>query len=110
MLSITLVPVRVPELVDKIVKLFQVEMDTDGISLKVVRDIFYDKRSIDFVYCNPSCLTQVFMNLISNAIKFIRGRPQRMISIRYGVTRETPGEKTATMTGQRLWWSLIPKQ
>jgi PAS domain S-box-containing protein len=109
-LSITPVPVRIPELISNITKVFQLELATDNTTLIVVRDPSFEEHSSKFFECDPSRLTQVFMNLISNAIKFTRGRRLRNIIIRYGAGLEPPDEKTASMTGDYLQWSPITKR
>ena len=109
-LSITPVPVRIAELVNNISYVFQVELDADGTSLTTVRDPSFDPYAADLFCLDPSRLTQILMNLISNAIKFPRGRSMRKIVIRYGAGLEPPGEQTASMTGEHLYWSPISKQ
>jgi signal transduction histidine kinase len=109
-LSITPVPVRIAELVNNISYVFQVELDADGTSLTTVRDPSFDPYAADLFCLDPSRLTQIFMNLMSNAIKFIQGRSMRKIVLRYGAALEPPGEQTASMTREHLYWSPISKQ
>ena len=109
-LSITPVLVNISELIDSIANMFQFELDADGTSLTTVRDPSFDQHVTSLFFCDPSRLTQVFLNLLSNSIKFIRGCPLRNIIIRYGSSLEPPEEETATMTEERLRFIPTAKQ
>lgn len=90
LLSITPVAVKPPKLVDSIVNIFEAEMKSNGIQYDVQLDSSLASLDIGRVYLDPSRVTQVFINLLTNAIKFVKPSKQPLISIRYGASLSSP--------------------
>jgi light-regulated signal transduction histidine kinase (bacteriophytochrome) len=47
------------------------------------REVKWQIGTLPFVECDPTLLKQVFQNLLSNALKFTRPRPQAVIDVSY---------------------------
>ncbi|KAF2820431.1 hypothetical protein CC86DRAFT_471509 [Ophiobolus disseminans] len=90
LLSITPVAVKPPKLVDSIVNIFEAEMKSNGIHYEVKPDSSLVSLDIGRVYLDPSRVTQVFINLLTNAIKFVKPANDPLISIRYGASLLEP--------------------
>lgn len=90
LLSLSPSPVRVPELVDGALKMFEADSKNHRITLSTMEDETYAPSNVDWVMCDPSRVTQIFINLLTNAIKFTKGGQQRNIDIKYGISKEEP--------------------
>jgi signal transduction histidine kinase len=90
LLSITPVAVEPSSLIDSIMNMFRAELESHSIRHKVVADPSLSDLAIDQVYLDPSRVTQVFINLLTNAIKFVKLSDEPSISIRFGACRSDP--------------------
>jgi len=103
MLSITPVVCDPLEVVTSTMSMFKAEAANNGITLKVSQHESYDRHGIKRVYCDHSRLKQIFINLISNAIKFTRDEPAPRITVRYGAALTPTGLGFAPVSGQVRW-------
>jgi signal transduction histidine kinase len=90
LLSITPVAVDPRKLIDSIVNMFEAELESNGIDCKVRPGSSLVDLNIDHVYLDPSRVTQVFINLLTNAIKFVKPAKAPSISIRFGASVSKP--------------------
>lgn len=90
LLSITPVSVQPAKLISSIIDMFEPELKSNHINYQVTLDPSLSHMSIDHVCLDPSRVTQVFINLLTNAIKFVKSSNEPLISIRAGVCQDSP--------------------
>jgi signal transduction histidine kinase/PAS domain-containing protein len=90
LLSITPVIVKPQNLVDSIVSIFEAELKTHSIDCSITADSTFVDLAVEQVHLDSSRVTQVFINLMTNAIKFVKSLDHRQISIRFGACKANP--------------------
>lgn len=90
LLSITPSAVRPVKLINSIVNIFEAELKSNKICYNVNPDQSLSEMAIDYLYLDPSRVTQIFINLLTNAIKFVKSSKEPFISIRFGVCSSNP--------------------
>ncbi|KAF1981835.1 hypothetical protein K402DRAFT_220879 [Aulographum hederae CBS 113979] len=101
MLSITPVVVTPGIIVQAVRNMFKKETISEGIDLRAVQQPSVESLRVDQIYCDPSRLTQIFINLISNAIKFTREQKTRQITINYGAALD---ESDICQSNSEIHW------
>lgn len=66
MLHVTPVQVQVETTVRRTLKMFESELQTHNIKIEFKVGPSYEQEGIDWVYCDPVRLTQIFINLLTN--------------------------------------------
>lgn len=66
MLHVTPVQVQVESTVRRTLKMFESELQAHSIRLNFTVEPSYQQEGIDWVYCDPVRLTQIFINLLTN--------------------------------------------
>lgn len=82
LLSITPVVIQPRVVVQSALRMFQAEFDSNAMTVDNIIERACDEYDIDRVLLDPSRLTQVFITLITNVIKFTKRESQRHITIR----------------------------
>lgn len=90
LLSITPVVVQPYKIVEGVLRMFEAEFVANDISVDSKRLNSYEELKVDWVCLDPSRLTQIFINLITNAVKFTKLETRRNISIRVGASLTRP--------------------
>lgn len=90
MLSITPVVVQPYAIVESTLRMFEGEFNVNHIRVESTKHHSYTDLKVDWVCLDPSRLTQIFINLITNAIKFTKTEETRVISIEVGAGTSRP--------------------
>ena len=91
--QITPVAVRPDSVVQATLNMFSRELASLDIELNFRFDHSYKGLQIDWVFLDPSRLTQVFINLMTNAMKFTKTQSMRRISVTLGAFLKHPCEQ-----------------
>ncbi|KAI9047233.1 hypothetical protein LZ554_008687 [Drepanopeziza brunnea f. sp. 'monogermtubi'] len=86
LLHVTPVSVHVETTVRRTLKMFERELVADNIQMSFNVEPSYHAVNVDFVFCDPVRVTQIFINLLTNAIKFTRSELLRSISVSLGAS------------------------
>ncbi|CAL3973130.1 unnamed protein product [Diplocarpon coronariae] len=120
LLIITPIDVQPFSTIQATLKMFDVEVQNSDIDLRLNVDPSYSKLAVDWVRLDPSRLSQVLINLVTNAIKFTTNQSKRKIVVGIGASLEPPtateieylprstDRPDMTMTGGLAWGSGEP--
>lgn len=94
MLLVSPTPTQPPVVVKGSLKMFEGELASHGIELEFFFEESYKHFGIDWVMIDPSRVTQILVNLMTNAIKFTQSGKRREIKVSIGgsVTKPPNGE------------------
>jgi signal transduction histidine kinase len=92
MLSLTPSKARPRALCEAAMDMFRAQLKSDKITTSVTADASIESLHVQEVFVDVSRTTQIFINLINNALKFVKDSPSRQIKIRYGASESSPRE------------------
>jgi signal transduction histidine kinase/CheY-like chemotaxis protein len=87
LLSIIPSPVLIGELCQSVVTMFEKEVHAHNISVTVTPHVSYGQLNVDEVFADSSRVSQIVINLLTNAIKFVKVEPVRHIQVKYGACK-----------------------
>src|SRR5277367_3276527 len=90
MLHVTPVDCQPMTIVRQIQQIFDAELQSKKIEISIIQDTSYKELGIDWVRADPSRISQILINLLSNSIKFLDNRPERRITLILGASTTAP--------------------
>ena len=90
LLSITPTPVKPANLASSIVSMFEAELSNNNIEHTILDDQSLASLNVNYLLFDPSRVTQVFINLLTNAIKFVKPSSAPRIEIHFGACLHSP--------------------
>ncbi|KAK5095892.1 hypothetical protein LTR70_003211 [Exophiala xenobiotica] len=94
MLLVTPVDTQPEVIARRTVKMFEGESQTVDIQLSVQTDKSYRNLKVDYVRLDPTRLSQVLINLMTNAIKFTTTQEKRIVKMHVAASREKPSQES----------------
>ncbi|KAF3935300.1 hypothetical protein ABW19_dt0205912 [Dactylella cylindrospora] len=96
-LMITPVDVQPVAVVNEAIKMFEQECKLNDIHMDLEVDDEYRNLAVDWVKLDPTRLLQVLINLLTNALKFIRSEAERNIIITLSASLDKPVDPEGLM-------------
>ncbi|KAI4724540.1 hypothetical protein E4T49_07734 [Aureobasidium sp. EXF-10728] len=97
LLQVAPTTVRATEMVEHVAQIFKVEADRVGVRLEIQVDRSISELNIDWVVADSGRITQVLVNLVTNAIKFTKpSKGERTVAVRFGASKDRPVDLSVT--------------
>lgn len=93
LLLITPVEIQPVSVIESALKIFDGELQKADVELRFKVEPSYSELAVDWVKLDPSRMLQVFINLVTNAIKFTQPEPKREIIVSLSASLDHPALK-----------------
>jgi PAS domain S-box-containing protein len=104
MLAITPVCVDPSAIVMQALEMVETELSATDIHSNFSMNQSYIDLNVKYVYCDPTRLTQILVNLLTNALKFTKTAQKREIRVRVGASTEAPRHSPDNTIDHKLQW------
>src|SRR5579859_5139377 len=102
MLQVTPVDCEPMTIVRQIQLIFDAELQSKKIEMVIHQDESFRALGIEWVRADPSRISQILINLLSNSIKFLDQRPIRRIMLTLGASTTRPKIDAISFSNERV--------
>ncbi|THW12366.1 hypothetical protein D6D25_07408 [Aureobasidium pullulans] len=92
LLQINQASVRATSILDDMRRVFEIEAGRAEIELRIQADPSINAMNVDNVMLDTGRVHQILINLITNALKFTKDKPQRRVTITMGSSEKRPSD------------------
>jgi signal transduction histidine kinase len=90
MLSVSPLPVQLPVLMQKWMKMLETQISSSDIQISVHAQPSLETVGMEWILCDELRIHQIWLNLVQNAIKFTKSEMKREIRVEYGAVLKDP--------------------
>lgn len=90
MLSVSPLPIQLPVLIQKWMKMLETQISSSDIQISVQAQPSLKEIGVEWILCDELRIHQIWLNLVQNAIKFTKSEMKREIRVEYGAVLKDP--------------------
>lgn len=94
LVEISPAPSNPREVIQNALRIFQAELRASGITLTFQEDTSLSQLEVEWLLLDSHRMLQVLINLVTNAIKAVKDRPEPRVTVKLSATAKAPCEAT----------------